>query len=84
MKKKIYLLFITLFFSQLAPVVADEIIIPKLKPTKEEFKKLIIDVIPLKKPSITSNKKLVIKKKLEIVKKKQIYYLKKNHFYLKM
>ena len=70
MKKKIYLLFITLFFSQLAPVVADEIIIPKLKPTKEEFKKLIIDVIPLKKPSITSNKKLVIKKKLEIVKKK--------------
>jgi len=70
MKKKIYLLFIALFFSQLAPLVADEIIIPKLKPTKERFKKLIIDVVPLKKPSITSNKKLVIKKKLEIVKKK--------------
>ena len=78
MKKKIYLLFIALFFSQLAPLVADEIIIPKLKPTKERFKKLIIDVVPLKKPSITSNKKLVIKKKLEIVKKKTSLFPKKK------
>ena len=69
LKKKFYILFLSIFLNQINPTFATDIILPKQKPTINELKKTILDVIPLKKPLKILEKELIIKEKIKIVKK---------------
>ena len=69
LKKKFYILFLSIFLNQINPALAADVILPKQKPTINELKKTILDVIPLKKPLKILKKELKIKEKIKIVKK---------------